>query len=131
MTKKVTIRSSRIFSEEFKKSCVKDYETGQFSVGELSKLHHIHTIVIYRWIYKYSSYNKRRIKVVEMIDSSKQRIKDLQKQVADLERVVGQKQLNIDFLEKMIDLAKDHYGMDLKKNFGTPPLPGSEKTSKE
>src|SRR5829696_7412046 len=131
MTKKITLRSSRVFTEDFKKSCVNDYETGQFSVLELSRLYKIHAILIYRWIYKYSAYNKRRIKVVEMADSSKQKLKELQKRISDLERVVGQKQLNIDFLEKMIEIAKDHYGIDIKKNFDTPPSTGSETTSKK
>ena len=131
MTKKITLKSSRIFTEDFKKSCVNDYETGQFSVLELSRLYKIHTVLIYRWIYKYSAYNKRRIKVVEMADSSKEKLKELQKRISDLERIVGQKQLNIDFLEKMIELAKDQYGIDFKKNFDTPPSPGSEKTSKK
>jgi len=131
MTKKITLKSKRIFSEEFKKMCVKDYETGQFTVLELSRLHQVTKMVVYRWIYKYSAYNKRRIKVVEMADSSNKKVKDLQRRIADLERIVGQKQLNIDFLEKMIEIAKDHYGIDVKKNFDTPPSTGSEKTSKD
>ena len=131
MTRKVTVKNSRVFTEDFKKSCVKEYESGQFTVLELSKLYQIQTVVIYRWIYKYSAYNKRRIKVVEMADSSKAKLKELQKRISDLERAVGQKQLNIDFLEKMIEIAKDQYGIDIKKNFDTPPSTGSEKTSKE
>ena len=130
MTTKITVKTTRIFTEEFKKSCVKDYETGQFSVLELSKLYLINPVIIYRWIYKYSAYNKRRIKVVEMADSSKQKLKELQKRISELERVVGQKQLNIDFLEKMIEIAKEQYGIDVKKNFDTPPSTGSEKTQK-
>ena len=130
MTRKITIQSRRIFSEEFKKTCVKEYESGQFSVLELSKLYQINAVIIYRWIYKYSAYNKRRIKVVEMASSSKEKLKELQKKISDLERVVGQKQLNIDFLEKMIEIAKNEYGIDIKKNFGTPPSTGSGKTSK-
>jgi transposase len=130
MTKKITLKSNRVFSEDFKKTCITEYETGRFTVLELSKLYQIQTVIIYRWIHKYSTYNKRRIKVVEMADSSKQKVKELQKRVADLERIVGQKQLNIDFLEKMIEIAKDHFGIDIKKNFDTPPSPGSEKTSK-
>jgi len=130
MTRKITIQSRRIFSEEFKKTCVKEYESGQFSVLELSKLYQIKCVIIYRWIYKYSAYNKRKIKVVEMATSSKQKLKELQKKISDLERVVGQKQLNIDFLEKMIEIAKNEYGIDIKKNFDTPPSTGSEKISK-
>lgn len=131
MTRKITIQSRRIFSEEFKKTCVKEYESGQFSVLELSKLYQIKGVIIYRWIYKYSTYNKRKIKVVEMATSSKQKLKELQKKISDLERAVGQKQLNIDFLEKMIEIAKNEYGIDIKKNFSTPPSTGSEKTSKQ
>jgi transposase len=131
MTRKITIKSNRIFTEEFKKTCVKDYESGHFTVLELSKLFQINSVIIYRWIYKYSAYNKRKIKVVEMANSSRQKLKELQKRISDLERVVGQKQLNIDFLEKMIDIAKNEYGIDIKKNFDTPLSSGSEKTSKQ
>lgn len=131
MTRKIVLRKARFFSEEFKKTCVKEYESGQFTVSELSKLYQIQGVIIYRWIYKYSAYNKRGIKVVEMSDSSKQKLKELNKRIEDLERIVGQKQLNIDFLEKMIELAKSEYGIDIKKNSDTPPSAGSEKTSKK
>ena len=128
---KIRINPRREFSEEFKKTRVQEYERGEFSVSELSKLYQIKAAIIYRWIYQYSAYNKRRIKVVEMADSSKKRVKDLQNRVEELERIVGQKQLNIDFLEKMIELAKDHYGIDIKKNSNTPPSTGSDRTSKK
>jgi transposase-like protein len=128
-TRKVQIKSTRIFADEFKKTCVKEYESGLFTVKELSKLYQIHAVVIYRWIYKFSSYNKRKIKVVEMADSSKKKLKELHMRIQQLEQIVGQKQLNIDFLEKMIEIAKDHYGIDIKKNFDSPPSNGSEKTS--
>jgi transposase-like protein len=130
-TKKIQIRSTRLFTEEFKKERIKEYETGQFSVLELSKLFHIERTIIYRWIHKYSSYNKRRIKVVEMADSSKKKVKDLQKRIEELERIVGQKQLNIDFLEKMIEITKEQYGIDIKKKSDILPSSGSEKTSKD
>lgn len=128
--KKVEIRVKRLFSDAFKKQCVEDYESGQFTVQELAQLHHIHKVLLYRWIYRYSSYNRSKIKVVEMADSSTKKVKDLQRRIEELERIVGQKQLNIDFLEKMIELAKEQYGMDIKKNLTTPPSTGSEKISK-
>lgn len=129
--KKVRINSKRVFAEEFKRARVKEYEQGHYTVKELSKLYHIQTAVIYRWIYKYSAYNKRSIKVVEMSESSQKKVKALQKRIEELERVVGQKQLNIDFLEKMIELSQQEYGIDIKKNFSTPPSAGSGKISKE
>lgn len=127
--KKVRINVKRVFTEEFKRARVKEYEKGAFTVKELSKLYQVHTAVIYRWIYKYSAYNKRNIKVVEMTESSQKKVRELQKRIEELERVVGQKQLNIDFLEKMIELAGQEYGIDIKKNSSTPPSVGLGKAS--
>jgi transposase-like protein len=129
LKEKVKLRTKRVFSEEFRKARVKEYETGEFSVKEIGRLFDIQDVVIYRWIHRYSVYNKKRTILVEMKDSAKQKLKDYEKRVADLERIVGQKQLNIDFLEKMIELAEREYSVDIKKKVSTPLLPGSGKTS--
>ena len=115
------IRVKRVFSIDFKKLLVQEYEKGKLSVPELAELHDIGPAVIYRWIYRYSTYQKRNIKIVEMSESSTHKIKELQKRIQDLERVVGQKQLQIDFLEKMMEIAKAEYGIDIKKNSDAPP----------
>lgn len=128
---KVTLKPVRVFAEDFKKARVKEYEKGEFTVKELSRLYSIREAVIYRWIYKYSAYNKRGLKVVEMSESSSKKVKDLQKRIQELEQIVGQKQLNIDFLEKMIEIAKEQYGFDVKKKSGTRPLSGSDQTGKK
>lgn len=122
---KTRIHVKRVFSEDFRKTIVKEYECGRFTISELSQLYGIACPLIYRWIYRYSAYQKLNVKVVEMQDSSTRKLKDLQKKVAELERIVGQKQLNIDYLEKMIELAKDELGIDIKKNFDTPHSSGS------
>lgn len=128
MTVKKHIKTKRVFSECFKKTLVSEYETGKFSVLDLSRLHSISQGVVYRWIYRYSSYQKRNIKVVEMADSSTQKLKELQQRIAELERILGQKQLNIEYLEKLLELAKAQYGIDIKKNSATPPSSGSSPT---
>jgi hypothetical protein len=66
-----------------------------------------------------------------MKDSTNKRVKDLEQKVKDLERIVGTKQIQIDYLEKMMDLAKERLDIDIKKNFGTPPSNGSENTGKK
>jgi transposase len=129
-TKKATITPKRIFSEEFKKVRVKEYESGKFTVKELGRLFNIQEAVIYRWIYKYSVYNKKSVKVVEMNESSTKKLKELELRIKQLEQVVGQKQLKIDYLEKMIDLAKEELNIDIKKNSDTLQSGGSGKTSK-
>ena len=121
----VKIQKQRRFSEEFKREIVKDFEKGKFTVKDLGKLYQVKDGVIYRWIYKYSNFNHKSIQIVEMKESSTQKLKELEKKIKELERAVGQKQLRIDYLEKMIDIAKDELGVDIKKNSNTPQLVGS------
>jgi transposase-like protein len=130
-TKKVILRHRRLFTEEFKKARVKEYEQGAYTVKELGKLFSINEQVIYSWIYKYSTYNQKNVRIVEMEKSSYKKVKELHERIKELERIIGQKQLNIDYLEKMIELAKEHYGIDLKKNFNTPHSSGSGSTEKK
>jgi len=127
MEKKVTLRKRRIFSETFKKERVKEFESGKLSVLEISRLYGISFQSLYKWIYQYSVYNKKGFRIVEHKDSSTQRLKQLQERIKELERIVGQKQINIDYLEKMIELAKRELGIDIKKNFGSPQSNGLKK----
>lgn len=124
------IKRRRRFSEEFKLKIVKEYESGEFSVGEMTEIYDISYQSIYNWIYKYSRYNKQSIQVVEMKDSQAHKIKQMEARIQELERAVGQKQMNIDYLEKMIELAQEHYDIDIKKNSKTPPSGGSKSTKK-
>jgi len=125
------IKKSRKFSEAYKKSIVADFESGKFSVSQLERLHKISNRSIYRWIYKYSPSNEQGQRIVEMKDSSTQKLKVLEQKIKELERTVGQKQIQIDYLEKMIDIAKDELNIDIKKNSNTPPSSGSETTKRK
>lgn len=125
------IRKQRKFSEELKKFIVSEYESGKFSVLELSRLHNISFQNIYKWIYKYSLYNKQNTVVMELKESSQRKLKAYEKRIKDLEQIVGQKQLKIDYLEKIIALSNDHFQTDLKKSFSIQPLNGSEKTERK
>ena len=117
-----TIRKKRIYSEEFKRKIVKDFESGQFSVPQLEKLYNIGNPLIYRWIYKFSTFNEKGSRIIEMKESSSGKMKSLEQRVKELERMIGQKQIKIDYLEKMIDIAKDELNIDIKKT----PTPHSQ-----
>ena len=125
------INSKRRFSEEFKRKLVGDFEKGVMSVYQMERHYGIANCLIYRWIYKYSTYNEKNIRIVEMKDSQTQKLKELENKVKELERAVGQKQIMIDYLEKMIDIAKETYSIDIKKNSNTPPSGGSKPTGKK
>ena len=122
------IKKHRKFSEEFKKNLVMEFEKGMFSVPQLEKLHRISNKSIYRWIYKYSTFNEKGFRIIEMKQSSTQKVRELEKRIKELERTVGLKQIKIDYLDKMIEIAKDELNIDIKKNFDTLQSPGSEKT---
>jgi hypothetical protein len=100
------------------------------SVPQLANFYDIAYAVIYRWIYKYSDYNKKNVVVVEMKNSQLKKLEALEQKVKELERMVGQKQIMIDYLEKMIDLAQENFAIDIKKNFNTPHSGGSKPTKK-
>lgn len=124
---KQSIRKTRRYSEEFKQKLVKDFESGKYSVMELSKLHGIHNQSVYNWIYRYSTFNEKGYRIVEMKDSSTKKMRELEQRIKDLESTVGRKQIKIDYLEQMIEVARDELDIDIKKNFNTPPSGGSGK----
>ncbi|MEA5139454.1 hypothetical protein [Arcicella rigui] len=50
-------------------------------------------------------------------ESEAQKTANLLAQVAELERRLGQKQMQLDYLEKLVELASKEYDIDFKKNF--------------
>jgi len=124
------LRKKRFYSQDFKKELVAEFESGQFSVPQLEKLHGISNPLIYNWIYKFSTFNEKGFRVVEMNVSSENKLKQLEDRVKELEGAVGRKQIQLDYLEKIIDLAKSDLDIDIKKNYTTQPLTGSVKIKK-
>ena len=109
------IRKLRIYSDDFKKEIVAIYESGKFSVLQLEKLYGVSNASIYSWIYKFSTFNEKGFRIVEMKESGAKKLKQLEQKVKELEQAVGQKQIKIDYLEKIIEIAKDDLKIDIKK----------------
>jgi hypothetical protein len=63
-------------------------------------------------------------------DSDTREILALRKKVAELERLIGQKQILLEFKDKMIEIAEDMYGVDIKKKLSTKPSSTSGATGK-
>jgi transposase-like protein len=123
---KLEIRTSRCFSEEFKKSKVKELVEKQITVSRLSKLLGVTRTAIYNWLYQYSPNHQRKTTLVVQMESESYKTQRLQQKVAELERIIGQKQLEIDFLNKLLEIGSDEIGYDLKKNFSTKLLNGTD-----
>lgn len=124
------LRKQRRYSPEFKKQVVKEFESGKLSVPQLSKLHGMSTTSIYRWIYKFSNFNESGFRIIEMAKSSTTKLQEMEQRIKKLEQIVGQKQIMIDYLETMIQVAQDELGYDIKKNFDTLQSKESRKENK-
>lgn len=125
------VRKVRHYSEDFKREIVSVFESGKLSVLQLEKLYGISNSLIYNWIYKFSTFNEKGFRVVEMKESNIDKLKHLEQKIKELEQIVGQKQIKIDYLEKMIDIAKEDLNIDIKKNYNTPQSTGSEEIKKK
>jgi len=86
--------------------------------------------LIYSWIYQYSTTNQKGYRVVEMKQSSTSKLKSLEQKVKQLEQLLGQKQIQIEFLEKMIEIAESELKIDIKKKPFTPRSTGSGSNAK-
>jgi hypothetical protein len=55
----------------------------------------------------------------------------LEERIKELERLVGQKQILLEFKDKMIDIAEETYNIDIKKKVGSKLSSGSTSTKKQ
>ena len=122
-TKKLGINKSQVpnrqlrrFSEAFKRKKVKELESKQITVTQISVLYEVTRSAVYKWLHKYGSL-ERGVKVVVQMESEAQKTIVLLKRVAELERIIGQKQLALDVNEKVFELLQVDLGYDVKKKY--------------
>jgi transposase-like protein len=118
----------RSFSDEFKKRKIRELERNITSIPDICKTYSVSRTSVYRWIYKYSVMAKKQLKQVVEAKSDTQKIKALQARIKELERIVGQKQLLLEFKDKMIEIAESTYGVDIKKKVGSRLSSGTTST---
>jgi len=129
MSRKKEIRQTRIYSLSLKKTVVKQVERGELTVLQACRTYDIKAKqTVYNWIYKFSRTLEKPIRVVVEKDSVDKRLQDSEKRIKELEAIVGRKQIEIDLYKHMVDLAKEEYGIDLKKNSGGRASSGKERS---
>lgn len=114
---KLEIRERRIFSEELKKKAIKELTTNRSTIKSLMGEHQVSANTVYRWLYRYSPYHEQKCTLVVQMKSEELKSNELRQRMAELERIVGQKQLEIDFLNKLLEIGSAELGFDLKKSF--------------
>lgn len=112
---KTTNKIQRRFSPAFKKEKVELLDEGKISVNDLCAIYEVSRTAVYLWKKKYSKYysSSERI-VVEKISEEKKNI-ELLKQIAELERIVGKKQMELDYYKTTLEVLSEEAGEDLGK----------------
>jgi transposase len=117
----------RQFSTAFKKEKVKMLEQKQVTVRQLSQLYDVSETAIRKWLRKYSTKLQPSERIVVEKESEGYKTGELLKKLAELERTIGQKQLEIDFLNKIVEFGSEEAGFDIKKKYLSGYSKNSEK----
>jgi transposase len=121
-------RRRRTFSKEFKIQKVRELERKESSVSDICKVYQVSDVSVYRWLQLYGSKQSKQEKLIVEHQSDTKQIQDLRRQIAELQRMLGEKQVQLEFKDKMIDLAEQTYGVDIKKKFDSRQFSGSGET---
>ena len=109
-------RRLRNFSTSFKTQKVREIEHGKTRFSEICKQYKVSTTSVYRWIDKYGTMKKAKVRIIVEAESDTKQLLELKKKAAELERTVGQKQILLYFKDKMIEIAEEMYVVDIKKS---------------
>ena len=124
-------RQRRVFSPSFKEKKVREIEQKITTVSQVCKQYQVSSVAVYKWLSLYGDSYKKEIKTIVELESDTRKLLEMKARIAKLEQIIGQKQIQIDFKDKMIELAEQMYGVDIKKKLGTKPSSGSGKTGKK
>lgn len=110
-------KQNRRFSASFKKEKVKQLESGKVTALQLSRIYDVSTTAVYKWLRKYGKSLPSGERLVVEKESEGEKLMELLKQIADLERKVGRQHLEIDYLQKVIEYGSDYTNTDIKKKY--------------
>lgn len=118
----------RYFTPEARREIVSDLDAQKLTVQDVCQQYGVSKTAVYKWLAKYSPlYQKKLVQVIEHQSEHAQR-KALEQKVAELERLLGRKEAELDYWRTLVEVAQKELGLDLKKNSGT--LPSSTSTGK-
>ena len=123
-----SLKPRRIFSAELKREIVKQIEENKIGVIAASREYGVNGASVYNWLNKYSRTLKRGQTIVVEKESEKRKNEELRAKIAELERIIGRKQMEIDFLNKVIEIGSEEVKVDIKKKFGGKLSTGSGST---
>jgi transposase len=123
-------RQRRIFSEEFKRKKVREIEQQLTTIAEVSRQYEVLENSVSKWMAKYGQNYSKGVRTIVESQSDTATIAALKAQVAELQRIIGEKQVQLEFKDKIIELAEEVYGVDIKKKLEPKPSCGTGNTEK-
>jgi transposase-like protein len=110
------------YSQSFKQKVVDEIEQGKITMNGARRLYGIRGgAIIQDWIRKFGKlYLLNKVVKVEMKDEVS-KLKQVEQEKKELESALAQAHLKLLVYESLIEVAGDHYGVDLKKSFGQQP----------
>ena len=107
------------YSIAFQQKVVGEIESGELSIGDARRLYDITgNETIQKWIRKFGkNHLLNKVVRIEMKDE-KDRIKELEKKIRQLESALSNEHIKNIVLESLVDIAREKYGIDLKKKNG-------------
>ena len=122
----------KTYSEAFKRQVVSDLENGGLTFTEAKTLYGIKGgNTIQNWVRKFGKYHLLNRVVKIQVKEEVDQIKKLTQEKKKLESALATSQVKIYALEELIELAKEDYGIDLKKNSGQKQSSTSRKKSRK
>ena len=109
---------------------VSEIDRNLVSIAEVCREHQVSKAAVYKWIYLYSRMRKKGVRQVVEAKSDSRKLLQMKEEIKELQRIIGEKQVKLDFQDKMIDLAEAEYGVDIKKKFTGRPSPGTGQSDK-
>ena len=109
---------NRVFSTEFKKEKISLIESGKLSVKEVSVTYEVSQTSVYKWLEKFGKYGKNERVVVEKVSEENKNL-SLLKKIAELERTIGQQQMQLIYKDAVIQKGSEYFKEDIEKKFNS------------
>ena len=121
--KKGTTKSKhRYFSETARKAIVSEIDAG-LSKAEAGRKYQVSQTTIYNWLKKYSTHYIATLKVRIDHQSDSEKNKALKQELSQVYEALGRSKAENMLLQKIVQLASEHFELDLKKTFENQHLP--------
>jgi len=104
------------YSEAFKKRVVREYEGGVSAGSVREKYGSSGGSTMATWVKKYGREGSRYELMVIQKPEERERIKQLEKRVQELERALAQVMLDKLMLESLVEVIEEEEGIEVKKN---------------